>query len=127
MKYYLKHPFLIMVTKLSIYLVLFFTARPIFANNMNGKNLETTKISYSDEKATLLKVLKPFEKQSSFRFLYDSDLSRMKTTFSYDTVEILRWDVLRILSKDVHFNFNQINRSISINAVPKKEKENHGG
>lgn len=123
MKYYLKHPFLIMVTKLSIYLVLFFTARPIFADNMNGKNLETTKISYSDEKATLLKVLKPFEKQSSFRFLYDSDLSRMKTTFSYDTVEILRWDVLRILSKDVRLKFNQINRSISINAVPKKEKK----
>ena len=96
---------------------------PIFANKNNSQNLGTTMVSFSVEKATILEIFTTFEEQTPFRFLYDSEVSTIRTKFSYKVEEISLRDALKILSKDAHLRFNQINRSISVKKVAVVVKE----
>ena len=114
---------MIMTIKLITYLGLLFMVNPIFANKNNSQNLGTTMVSFSVEKATILEIFTTFEEQTPFRFLYDSEVSTIRTKFSYKVEEISLRDALKILSKDAHLRFNQINRSISVKKVAVVVKE----
>lgn len=107
-----------MMTKLTAFLVILLTANPIFANKVNSQNLGTTKVSFSVEDATLLEIFESFEQQTTFRFLYDSDISTIQTKYSYEIGKVSMRDALRLLSKDARLKFNQVNRSISVKKVP---------
>ncbi|MDO6425159.1 hypothetical protein Q4521_21960, partial [Saccharophagus degradans] len=60
----IKHPFVKMVTKLSVYLAILFFANPMLAKYAFGQGLAETKISILKIDATPLEILKEVESKT---------------------------------------------------------------
>lgn len=107
-----------MAVKLAIYAFAFFIFLPAFAHLSNGQELSKTKLNFSAEKATLLEIFEFIEKQTPYRFVYDTQVSNATTTFTYQLGETTLKNALDVLSKDGDLTFNVLNRSISVTKNP---------
>ena len=103
-----------MAVRSSIYISAFFMFFAAFANASNLEELSKTKVVFSYEKATLLEIFESIEKQTPYRFIYDTQISNTKSTYTYAIGETNLKKVLDILSKDGDVTFNVVSRSISV-------------
>ncbi|WP_010135675.1 carboxypeptidase-like regulatory domain-containing protein, partial [Ochrovirga pacifica] len=110
----IKHPFVKMVTKLSVYLALLFFANPMFAKFAFGQNLAETKISILKIDATPLEILKEVESKTDYYFIYDQSLKKIdkEITIKSKNISVLR--ILEELTSKVKLQFKRINNSISV-------------
>ena len=116
-----KKPIIKMISRMSIYVFIFLMANPLFANNTYGQSLDKTKVSISLNNATMVEVFKTIENQSPFSFVYDNKVSNNTKRLSFNDENVSVRKILERISKEARLKFKQVNRSISVNVIPKKE------
>ncbi|MCF7567985.1 TonB-dependent receptor [Sabulilitoribacter arenilitoris] len=120
MKFF-KNPIIKMISRMSIYMFVFLLANPLFANNTFGQSLDKTKVSISLDNATVIEIFKIIENQTPFSFVYDNKIASKTELISFNSNNISVLKVLEKVSREARLKFKQVNRSISVNIVPKKE------
>ena len=120
MKFF-KNPIIKMISRMSIYVFIFLMANPLFANNTYGQSLDKTKVSISLDNATVVEIFKIIEQQTPFSFVYDYKIANSTERLSFNNNNISVLKVLEKVSREARLKFKQVNRSISVNIVPKKE------
>lgn len=113
----IKHPFVKMVTKLSVYLAILFFANPIFAKYAFGQSLAETKISILKIDATPLEILKEVESKTDYHFIYDQSLNKIDKAITIKSKKISVLTILEKLTNEARLNFKRINNSISVQQV----------
>ena len=117
----LKNPIIKMISRMSIYVFIFSMASPLFANNTYGQFLDKTKVSISLDNATMVDVFKIIENQTPFSFIYDNKIISNTKRISFNDENVSVRKILERVSKEARLKFKQVNRSISVNVIPKKE------
>lgn len=117
----LKNPIIKMISRMSIYMFVFLMAHPLFANNTFGQSLDKTKVSIYFDNATVVQIFKTIENQTPFSFVYDNKIAIKTERISINDNNISVLKILEKVSKEARLKFKQVNRSISVNIVPKKE------
>ncbi|ALJ05369.1 hypothetical protein APS56_09640 [Pseudalgibacter alginicilyticus] len=112
-----------MATKLSVYLAIALFANPIFANNTFGQSLKKTKISILKIDATPIEILKEIESKTDYHFVYDQSIKDNDSSISINSNKISILNILEQLSREAGLKFKQINTSISVQKLPRPEKE----
>ena len=113
----IKHPFVKMVTKLSVYLAILFFANPMFAKHAFGQGLAETKISILKIDATPLEIIKEIESKTEYHFIYDQSLKNIDKAITIKSSEISVLKILEKLTNEARLNFKRINNSISVQQV----------
>ena len=108
--------------KLCICSAAFLMFFPVFAHSSIGQELSKTKVLFETNNSTLIEIFESFEKQTPYRFVYDDQITNVKTTYNYDVGEISLKKALELLSEENHLEIMLENRSISvIKKVVKKD------
>lgn len=110
----IKHPFVKMVTKLSVYLAILFCASPMFAKYASGQKLSKTKISILKIEATPLEIIKEVESKTQYHFIYDQSLQKNEKKISIAGREISVLRILEKLTQEAHLSFRRIKNNISV-------------
>ncbi|MGY5355886.1 SusC/RagA family TonB-linked outer membrane protein [Wenyingzhuangia sp. IMCC45467] len=119
----IKHPFVKMVTKLSVYLAILFFANPMLAKYALGQGLAETKISILKIDATPLEILKEVESKTQYHFIYDQSLSHIDRAITIKSKEISVLTILEKLTNEAQLNFKRINYNISVQQVSNPSAE----
>lgn len=112
----IKHPFVKMVTKLSVYLAILFFANSTFAS---GQGLAETKISILKIDATPLEILKEVELKTDYHFIYDPSLKENHQELTIQSNRISVLNILEELTVKARLKFKRINNNISVQQVTK--------
>lgn len=113
--------------KLIVSVVLVLATNLLLAHKTN-QNLSNTKVTFSVEGVTLLQIFESLERQTDYRFTYDSNVSEDKTTYTFEYGKTNLKNVLDILGKQTQLKFHVISKSISVtkNTVVIQHKEVKG-
>ncbi|MDO6738706.1 SusC/RagA family TonB-linked outer membrane protein [Wenyingzhuangia sp. 2_MG-2023] len=117
----IKHPFVKMVTKLSVYLAILFFANPMLAKYAFGQGLAETKISILKIDATPLEILKEVESKTEYHFIYDESLSKIDEVITVKSKDISVLKILEQLTFEAKLKFKRINNNISVQQLSRSK------
>ncbi|NJB71077.1 iron complex outermembrane receptor protein [Saonia flava] len=101
------------------FLIIIAMLNPVLAADARGQKLENFKVDITVKDASVIDVLKDIENQTSFKFVYDRKIKRLRNTYdiAYDNVSLR--SVLELMAKDANLTFRRINKTIAIDLKPK--------
>lgn len=102
-----------MTVKFTIYITALFMFCSALAHKSNGQELSNTIVTLSINNASLHDIFNEIEKQTPYRFVYDSK-TKVSKEFSYKFDKTSLKKILHTLSEDTGTEFNVVNRSITV-------------
>lgn len=110
-------------TKNVFLLAILLLAFPMSAHNVNGQNLQATKVQLNLKNVSVLEIFKTIENQTDFTFVYSNELKNLNKQVNFSAESNLT-EILQKLSREFGLDFQQINHTISVKVNAPQQQQN---
>lgn len=97
-----------------VFIIQLISVQLLFASDLNGQNLEDTRVTIQLEEATPVRVFEALERTTKFKFGYDRSVSAIEHRIDLDFKKKSLAKVLSFMEDQWNLRFRQINHNISV-------------